>query len=60
MIASCHDMAEVRWALVNGADDVTLPLSLLQQLLANRDSAEDIARFNRDSPKAGRQPTGPE
>ncbi|PSR20526.1 MAG: hypothetical protein C7B45_14605 [Sulfobacillus acidophilus] len=49
MIASCHDIAEVQWALVNGADDLTLPLSTIQQLLANRDSEEDIARFDRDA-----------
>ncbi|MCY0879979.1 MAG: hypothetical protein OWU84_13715 [Firmicutes bacterium] len=53
MIASCHSMAEVQWAMVNEADDLTLPLSLLQQLLVNTDSAEDIARFNRDGIKAG-------
>lgn len=48
MIASCHDIAEVRWALVNGADDITLPLSIIRQLLTSRDSEEDIARFDRD------------
>lgn len=48
MVASCHDIAEVRWALVSGSDDVTLPLPTIQMLLASRDSEDDIARFDRD------------
>jgi transaldolase len=49
MVASCHDLAEVRWALVSGFDDITLPLATIQALLVNKDSEEDIARFDKDN-----------
>jgi transaldolase len=54
MVASCHNIGEVQWALINGADDLTLPLSTIQQLLVNRDSEEDIARFDRDASRSGK------
>lgn len=48
MIASCHDITEVRWALINGADDVTLPFATIQALLFSKDTEDDIARFDQD------------
>lgn len=54
MIASCHDIAEVRWSLVSASDDITLPFSSIQMLLASRDSEDDIARFDHDTSRVPR------
>ena len=54
MIASCHDIAEVRWSLVSACDDMTLPLATIQMLLASKDSEDDIARFDRDTSRVPR------
>ncbi len=48
MMASCHDIAEVRWSLVSACDDITLPLSTIQPLLFSKDSEDDIMRFDQD------------